>query len=334
MLNSHYITKVSKHVCMWSLSLLFLLGIVVFPQTVSALTREQLQVEILNDFVIEPTKNEVLITPGENAVRNISVINRTERTITFTVDIEDIVGSDNPDDQVKLLGDERGPYSLKDFLLPEVREFTVKSGERVSIPITVSLPMDAEPRGYYGAVIISAKDQETEGSVDKGATGVTKLVTRLGSLFLVRVAGEIEERSVLEVFKPLGSVADMFSSHPEGFELAVRNDGNVHLVHFGEVTIRNMFGREVTRLPINAFFSLPDMLRYREVRWPASFSIGYYTATIDLYKGFGEFEQSMHTSKISFWVLPWHVVLPIILIASLLVWLVRHLKKNFTLTRR
>lgn len=334
MLNLHYITKASTRLCVGSISLLFFLGIVVVPQTVSALTREQLQVEILNDFVIEPTKNEVLITPGKSAVRNISVVNRTERTITFTVDIEDIVGSDNPNDQVKLLGDERGPYSLKDFLLPETREFTVKSGERVSLPITVSLPMDAEPRGYYGAVIISAKDQETEGSANGGATGVTKLVTRLGSLFLVRVEGEVEESSVLEVFKPLGSAARVFSAHPEGFELAVRNEGNVHLVHFGEVTIRNMFGREVTRLPINAFFSLPDMLRYREVLWPSLFSIGYYTATIDLYKGFGEVEQSMHTSKISFWVLPWQIVLPIILIAALIVWLVRHVKKNFRLTRR
>lgn len=334
MLNVYHIPKSTFYTFVGFATLLFFLSVLLVPQSVFAITREQLQVEILNDFVLEPTKNEVLITPGKSAVRNISVVNRTERTITFTIDIEDIVGSDNPTDQVKLLGNERGPYSLKDFLLPEVREFTVASGERVTIPVTVSLPIDAEPRGYYGAIIISAKDQETEGSANGGATGVTKLVTRLGSLFLVRVAGEVEESSVLEVFKPLGSGVGVFSSHPEGFELAVRNEGNVHLVHFGEVTIRNMFGREVTRLPINAFFSLPDMLRYREVRWPASFLIGYYTASIDLYKGFGEVEQSMHTSKISFWVLPWHVVLPIILVATLLVWLIRYMKKNFTLTRR
>lgn len=314
--------------------LLLVAGALFLPLQTSAITREQLQVEILNDFVLEPTKNEVLITPGQSAVRNISIVNRTERAITFTIDIEDIVGSDNPYDQVKLLGDERGPYSLKDFLLPEVREFTAASGERVTVPIRVSLPQDAEPRGYYGAVIISAKDQETEGSANSGATGVTKLITRLGSLFLVRVEGDTDEASTLEVFKPLGSVASVFSSHPEGFEVAVRNTGTVHLVHFGEVTIRNMFGREVVRLPIDAFFSLPDMLRYREVLWPSTFSIGRYTAEIDLYKGFGEVEQSMHTSKISFWVLPWQVVLPIVVLAALLVWLVRYVKKNFTLARR
>lgn len=314
--------------------LLLLLCVGFLPTTASAITREQLQVEILNDFVLEPTKNEVLIKPGQTAVRTISVVNRTERAVTFTIDIEDIAGSDNPYDQVKLLGDERGPYSLKDFLLPETREFTAASGERVTIPVTVSLPADAEPRGYYGAVIISAKDQETEGGANEGATGVTKLVTRLGSLFLVRIEGAVEEESTLEVFKPLGSIASTFSSHPEGFEVAVRNEGNVHLVHFGEVTIRNMLGREVVRLPIDAFFSLPDMLRYREVRWADSFSIGRYTAEINLYKGFGEVEQSMHAATISFWVLPWQVVLPIIVLAALLVWLVRYVKKNFTFARR
>ena len=117
-----------------------------YPTQAAAISRQQLNVEILNDFVLEPTKNEVILEPGETGVRNISVVNRTERTITFTIDIEDIVGSDNPNDQVKLLGEERGPYSLKDFLIPEVREFTIKTGERITIPVTVSLPADAEPR--------------------------------------------------------------------------------------------------------------------------------------------------------------------------------------------
>jgi len=305
-----------------------------YPTQAAAISRQQLNVEILNDFVLEPTKNEVILEPGETGVRNISVVNRTERTITFTIDIEDIVGSDNPNDQVKLLGEERGPYSLKDFLIPEVREFTIKTGERITIPVTVSLPADAEPRGYYGAVIISAKDQETEGSVDEGASGVTKLVTRLGSLFLVRINGEVKEASTLEVFKPLGQSLGIYSKHPEGFEVAVRNEGNVHLVHFGEVTIKNMLGREVAKLPIDAFFSLPDALRYRQATWPGSFGLGRYTAEIELYKGFGDVEQSLHTQKIALWVLPWQIIVPLLLLVAILMWVISYFKKNFKLARK
>ncbi len=315
--------------------LLFLLCVVcATPQAVFGVTRQQLEVEILNDFVLEPTKNEVLLEPGERATRNISVINRTERTITFTIDIEDIVGSDNPYDQVQLLGDERGPYSLKDFLVPEVREFTIATGERITIPVTIELPLDAEPRGYYGAVIISARDQETEGSASGNTSSVTKLVTRLGSLFLVRVAGPVNEASTLEVFKPLGEWSSVFSKHPEGFEVAVRNEGSVHLVHFGEITITNTLGREVAKLPIDAFFSLPDALRYREVLWPGSFAMGRYKAHIELYQGFGEVDSSLHVQTIVLWILPWHIVLPLLLLAGFIVWSVRYLKRNFRLTRK
>lgn len=325
------IAYTTKTACM--ALLVVLLATAVLPHDAHALTRQQLNVEILNDFVLEPTKHEVLLDPGQQVTRSISVVNRTERPITFTIDIEDIVGSDNPFDQVKLLGDERGPYSLKDFLLPEVREFTVATGERVTVPVTVALPADAEPRGYYGSVIISARDQEVEGEATTGASGVTKLVTRLGSLFLVRVNGPLEEGSQLELFKPTDAGV-IFSSHPESFEIAVRNTGNVHLVHFGQVTITNLLGREVARLPVDAFFSLPDTLRYREVAWPDSFSLGWYTATLELYQGYGPVEESMHVSTLSFWVLPWHIMLPVLLLVTLLIWFIIFFKKNFRLARK
>jgi hypothetical protein len=105
-------------------------------------------------------------------------------------------------------------------------------------------------------------------------------------------------------------------------------------VHFGEISITNMLGREVARLPIDAFFSLPDALRYREVLWPDSFAIGRYKAKIDLYQGFGDVEQSLHAKEIVLWIFPWQIVLPAVFLVVFLVWAVRYLKKNFRLTRK
>lgn len=306
-----------------------------FPADVFAqqVTREQLQVEVLNDFILEPTKNEVLVDPGTSAIRRLAVTNRTERTVTFTIDIEDIVGSDDPSSQVKLLGDERGPYSLRDFLYPAVREFTLRTGERITIPITVAVPEDIEPRGYYGAIIVSAKDQETEGTNSVEVGGVTKLVTRVGSLFLVRVNGEVTEESSLEVFKPTGPWTPLYTKHPSAFEIGVKNTGNVHLVHYGAITIKNILGKEVQQLPVNAFFTLPDAMRYREIQWPDSFAFGRYTAELTLYKGFDDPETNAHVQKVAFWVIPWNIVIPTILVLVVIVLLVRFFKKNFKIER-
>lgn len=295
--------------------------------------KEQLDVEFLNDFVLEPAKNEVILNPGEVSTKRISVINRTEREVAFTIDIEDVVGSNNQQDQVKLLGDEKGPYSLKDFLVPEIREFNLKPGEKITIPVLVSLPNNSEPRGYYGAVIISAEDIEEDGHDGSEVGSVTKIVTRLGSIFLVRVNGDLIEESSIHDFKTIGPKSFFYSNHPTGFEVAINNEGNVHLVHYGEVTIKNILGKTVDVLPMNAFFSLPDSVRYREVSWKESFSMGYYTAELALYKGFGD-KNDLINSKVSFFVLPWQVIVPIILGIAVLFFIIRFLKNNFKFERR
>ena len=313
------------------LTLLVATGLSV-PSTVDAFTIETLNVELLNDFVLEPAKNEVIINPGEEASRTLSLTNRTERTITFKIDIEDLVGSDDPEDQIKLLGDEEGPYSLKDFLIPEAREFTLEPGEKMTQQINVSLPSDSTPGGYYGAIILSSAGEEKE-AVEADVSGKTKIITRIASLFLVRVSGETEESSSVSTFKAIGPGAGVYSSHPEGFEVAIKNEGSVHLVHYGEVVITNMFGKTITSLPMDAFFSLPKSTRLNEALWEDSFTIGYYKASLEIYKGYGD-DDNLDSASISFWVLPWQVVLPALAVIILIILLINFLKKNFKIAKK
>jgi hypothetical protein len=295
--------------------------------------RENLGVEITNDFVLEPAKNEVILEPGQSTREKISIINRMDKSVTFQIQVEDIVGSDNMFEQVKLLGEDRGPYSLKDFIIPEITEFTLESGEKITIPVDVNLPTDSEPRGYYGALIVSSKGEESNSSVDDGASGTTQIVTRLGSIFLVRVNGDLLESSRISDFKTVGPEQKLYSDHPKGFEVSVKNEGNVHLVHYGEIKIKNMLGREVGSLPINAFFSLPDSTRYREIKWPESFAFGFYSAEVYLYQGFGD-ENEFLNDKISFFVLPWKLVVIALTVAIILFAIIRFIKSNFKIERK
>lgn len=295
--------------------------------------REKIGVDIKGDFVLEPAKNEVVLLPGENSTKKLSIINRMNKSVNFKITVEDIVGSDNVFEQVKLLGDEKGPYSLKDFIIPEITEFTLDSGEKITIPVEVSLPEDSEPRGYYGALIVSSEGEESGVGSGNGAEGVTKIVTRLGSIFLVKVDGELNQLSSLKEFKAIGPKKMFYGSHPRGFEVAVKNQGSVHLVHYGEVKIKNILGKEVKSLPINAFFSLPDSTRYREIQWPMSFALGFYKAEVGLYRGYGE-ESGLLNQSFSFVVLPWKILLTAFIVAALILLLVRYIKNNFKIERK
>ncbi|MFA7193725.1 MAG: hypothetical protein WC087_02315 [Candidatus Paceibacterota bacterium] len=313
-------------------SLIFIL--ISIPQVSDAqVTREQLGVELLNDFVLEPAKNEVLLNPGESSVEYLSIINRKAVNVDFQIQIEDIVGSDDIAEQVKLLGDEKGPYSLKDFLIPEITEFTLEPGEKITIPVRVELSQDAEPRGYYGALIVSSRGDDSRVDSNGEVSGKTEIITRLGSIFLVRINGDVIEKSELVDFKTIGPKKYVYFSNPEGFEVAIKNKGNVHLVHYGEIKIKNLFGKEVTSLPINAFFSLPDSTRYRELSWKDGFAFGFYRAELALYQGF-ENEDGFLDSNIWFFVLPWKLTLGLLLLAFVIFVVIRYFKKNFKLERK
>lgn len=277
-----------------------------FAGVVLAFEKTKLNLPAQNDFVVEPGKTEVFVNPGDTATKYVSITSRIDKTVKFKLTTEDMVGTNDVKSPVKLLGNEKGPYSIKDFMKPEISEFTLERGEKITIPITISIPSNAEPRGYYGALIVSNEPEVLGDEQAKGAEGKTRLVSRIGSLFLLRINGEGKESGSLENFKILGPKKVFYENRPDGFEIAFKNTGNVHLVPHGIITIKNILGREVGTVNVDAYFSLPDSTRYREVLWGEGSGLGRYTANLSFFPGFGNTNQE---ASISFWVIPWKILL-------------------------
>jgi hypothetical protein len=301
----------------------------------AAVTYETLNVEVQNDFVVTPGKTEMFLNPGDTITKNVSVTNRNPRTVRFQITMEDFVGSDDPIVPVVLLNDnENSPYSLKDFVHPEVRDFSLKSGERITIPVTVTVPADMEPGGHYGAVVISNRPTDpVTGELLDGAKGNTKIISRIASLILVRVNGDVIESGNVEGFRPLGTTSGILQTKPSGFEIAFKNTGPVHLVPYGSITVTNLFGGKVASIPVDAYFALPKSTRYREILWNASspFSFGRYTASLTLYKGFGN---ESETKTVSYWVLPWKLLVGGFVILFAVVALLRFIATRFEFKRK
>lgn len=270
-----------------------------------AFEKTKIDLPAQNDFVVEPGKTEIFLNPGQSEVRNISITSRIDKPVKFKLTTEDMVGNDSHESPVKLLGDEKGPYSIKDFMKPEITEFTLNLGEKITIPVTVSVPSNAEPRGYYGALIVSNEPEVTEESQSKDAQGKTRLVSRIGSLFFLRINGEGRESGSLESFKISGPSKMFYEKRPKSFEISFKNTGNVHLVPHGMITIKNIIGRDVGAIPVDAYFSLPDSTRYREILWDEGTGLGRYTAHLSLYPGYGNLNQE---SEVSFWIIPWRIL--------------------------
>jgi len=151
-----------------------------------AYTIEDLRdIPVENDFVLAGSKVELWLDPGQSYTKELLITNRLGKRMDFTIEIEDFEGTKDLENPTKLLGDERGPYSLKDYLKPELMNFSLEHGQRMILPVTVEIPLNAEPGGRYGSVLITANPSSAEGSVEKEkAKGQINLITRLASLFL------------------------------------------------------------------------------------------------------------------------------------------------------
>jgi hypothetical protein len=123
---------------------------------VDAITVENLpDNKVYNDFAVGPGKIEMELEPGQTGTFDLMISNRLGTEKSFSLDIEDFKGTDDPNKAVELLGNEKGPYSLKNFVRVEKQTVQIEHAKRVRVPVSVSIPKNAEPGGLYGSVVES-----------------------------------------------------------------------------------------------------------------------------------------------------------------------------------
>jgi hypothetical protein len=281
------------------------------------------------DIVLGPTKIELFLGPGDKGTREIMVTNRTGRTINFKIGIEDFKGSRDTAQSIILMGKEKGPYSLRDWIRPEVEEFTLNHGQRIHLPIEISIPLDAEPGGRYGVVFAEAQPKILETETEKEKTkGQVAIVSRVGALFFVRIKGEVNEDGLLKDFK---TPKTYYEGGPIPFEILFENNGSVHLVPYGIIEISNLLGKKVGEVEIDPWFVIPDAVRLREIKWEKSFLFGRYTALASVGRGYqGIVDQKL----LQFWVIPWKIILAGMVTLFLIIWALRWVTTRFEIKRK
>lgn len=277
------------------------------------------------DFVLGPGKTELFMNPGETYTKELMVTNRLGRTMEFNVIIEDFKGSKNPEEAVNLLGDVRGQFSLRDYIRPEITKFTLKHNERIILPTVVAIPAGSEPGGLYASVLVVTNPPEGE-LIENDNNGKTKLISRLGTLFFVRVKGDAKEEGALKNFRVKDNKI-FFEKAPVSMELLFENTGSVHLMPYGSIEIKNILGQKIDEINVDPWFIMPDSLRERTVEWAGKKMLfGKYTADLVVNRGY---EDILDKKTISFWIIPWKIALAILFLLFLLISLFRWVGRQF-----
>ncbi len=280
------------------------------------------------DFVVGPGRAEIEVKPGQTVVYEMSVANRISDGRQFKLEVEDIAGTNDASQAVIFLGEQRGPYTVKDYISFPENSFTLDLGDRARIPVTISVPADAEPGGYYGGVLVSTvKDSGHSG--DAGTTR-SPIVARIGTLFFITVPGKTEQSGATKELT-LTDKSAWYEKGPIKLNILFENTGSVHLNPYGELRVKNIFGEEVGFLELEPWFVLPKSLRTRDISWDRELMLGRYVATAHINRGYDDIIDEV---SVTFWVLPWKIVGGIFLVIFIILFSFRAFFRRFEFKRK
>jgi hypothetical protein len=280
----------------------------------------------VGDFVVGPGRAELIVSPGETIIQEITVTNRISENRTFKLEVDDITGSADGSSAVSLTDGARGPYSIRDYITFPENTFALGLGERARIPVTIKIPADAEPGGLYGSVLISTERTTMEG----GEASRSPIIARIGSLFFVTIRGEVERAGSV---KGISTVDGKwwYEEGPVNLSILYENTGSVHVNPYGELAVTNMFGEQVGFVELEPWFVLPKSLRSRDVLWDREFLLGRYTVTAKINRGYDDVVDEVTTT---FWVLPWKIVLGTFFILFIIIFSLRTFFRTFEFSRK
>ncbi|MBL8160070.1 hypothetical protein JNJ66_06465 [Candidatus Saccharibacteria bacterium] len=256
--------------------------------------------------------------PGQTLKTEIMVRSVSNGKLTVKGQVNDFTaGGDDGTPNLLLEEGEVSPFSMKSWVTP-LPQMTLESKQLKQLPVTITIPKDAAPGGYYSVIRFTGTPPELEG------TGVS-LSASLGSLIFLKVNGDAKEGLEIAEFStntyrkatrpgdpdkytPTG----LFESAPVHFVQQLKNTGNIHEQPGGQIIIKDMFDKKIAAVNVNLppRNVLPQSTRkFTQVLDGGQLGsrqlFGKYTATMKL--SYGTNNQSVEKT-ITFWVLPYKLI--------------------------
>lgn len=273
-------------------------------------------------ITIAPPLFQLSLQPGETWSSGITVVNSNPYDLSLYAEpilFEPSGESGRPVFITSPTGnseEEDGMYStLKDWITVPQKAVQITREQTYVLPISIHVPEDAAPGGHYAAVLIG--NRAPEGTPEEG--GTVNVTSSIASLIFLTVSGDVVEKGRIRDFVTEKSI---YETPEANLSLRFENQGNVHLLPQGDITIYNMFGKVRGTIPVNVKKNygnvLPESIRKFDFTWKSDagmWDIGRYKAEATI--GYGKEQKQSALATTYFYVLP---IMPLLqVIGSLLV---------------
>lgn len=255
-------------------------------------------------LAVSPPTFELSANPGDTLKNSLRVDNIVNQPIEVTVDTRNFTAL-GEEGGINLSEEDTG-YALADWIKVTPERTTIPANESRVFNYTISVPQNASPGGRFGSIIFKTTPKPVTGQ-----NGVA-VGQEIGALVFLKISGDVKEGASIAGF---GSTSGLHNSGPVGFEVRVKNEGNVQFKPTGTITISNFFGRKVATIPIQEQNVLPGAIRKMAAEWDTSWLFGKYSATASLVYGN---DRQVITASTTFWGFPYKLVGIVLLFSALL----------------
>lgn len=283
-------------------------------------------------LTISPPRVELRGNPGEVVKQEVVLTNDTKNTQIFYTSFANFEAQ----------GETGAPAFVEsrddlDTWIQTESTVALKAGESRIVPISITIPNNAEPGGHFAAIFWGTTPPSTQGAT-------LSIGAKVGMLILLSVNGEVREAGGLVSFSTVGKKF-WYKTLPVSFEYRFRNDGGDRVKPTGTIRIRNTVFLPTKKLNANESNGnvLPgstrkfttDWLRYKtpenenegrsafkrffanvNYEWK-NFAVGLYSARLNVtYGSTGEHAKD----TVFFFVFPWELLIVLIVLITFIWW--------------
>lgn len=267
-------------------------------------------------LALSPPTFEINGNPGDIIKNTVKLDNMNTYPVQIALDRRNFTAI-GEEGAVGLTAEETS-FSLASWIEVNPSTITLPPKSSQYFNFSIKVPLNAEPGGHFGSLIFRTIPTETV--VGSGAS----LAQEIGSLILLRIAGETFETVQIEDF---ATSAKLYEFGPVNFVARLKNTGNVHSKPSSTITITNTIGQQVAYLTLDPKNILPGATRKIEGSWDTKWRFGRYVATFNT--SFGDHDQRSSVS--TFIIIPYRLLLVVLAILALLLFYFKKHQKRLSL---
>lgn len=279
-----------------------------------------------------PTSEKLKLSPGQKYNGELVVWNLTDKAIDYNIIIRGFKQIENQPGTAVLLTEEeeaRSLYTATSWLSTSISDITLVPNKNEKIYYEINVPTDAT-KGEYTVMIAFVSENDAQLS---GTGALTTLSA--GMPILIQIGDEFVENAELLSF----SASENFYEYPNlTFYTRIKNLGDTHITPVGEIILTNIFNQEIATIPFNP--NGQSILRDNTGNYETTWNLGTFLTKdkaivlgpvkaklIVTYRSFQPGFAPL-TSEISFWILPWKLILIALIAIITIIVIIKVVKKK------